>query len=440
MNTFLYIFKKYEKYKKIKNDKEWLEIVNNEAIHSFFLNSGLYLLIWENKAIEISLIRMILEKSESNSNLVRLFIFDGFSFSDDRNMKLTHINLPVGELNIYSKGDLEELLLIQQNEWHHNLTIDNLHEITQCHVLKVSEEENYRGPGTLHIGSKINFDTCEFVDYKRWSDINFIGPIFLFVGNDCNLGEEIKIRTNLFDRFPVTKIIKNNYITRTEWGFDHGSGEPFEYKPITTVNAGKEGVLLRKIYEAWSTVNNLHKDGFIRFPTECYVRAIMNLHKDDEGYLENFVNFVTVIESLLNPDGKSELTYKTAMRAACLISKDPKKRFEIFEILKKIYDARSKIVHQGHPAKHDLELYLKNIKKLTNTIFIKYLAIIHVLLRNDIKNWIKEKIIQKPNANISKPDKSIIENIFDALILDSDIQESIEEVIQDWGIKLLPIL
>ena len=74
------------------------------------------------------------------------------------------------------------------------------------------------------------------------------------------------------------------------------------------------------IYEIWQNVNDLDADGLLRYPTEAYVRSVMNLHASWESLMETFVGFVTVIESLLTPGTRQDLKYLTALRGAALLA------------------------------------------------------------------------------------------------------------------------
>ena len=79
----------------------------------------------------------------------------------------------------------------------------------------------------------------------------------------------------------------------------------------------------------------------MRYPTETYVRALMNRHRGDTSIMEIFVGLVTVLESVLIPEsGGTELGYKTAIRGASLLAHDPKERSKAFQFLSRFYKAK----------------------------------------------------------------------------------------------------
>ncbi|PIY89689.1 MAG: hypothetical protein COY74_05295 [Nitrosopumilales archaeon CG_4_10_14_0_8_um_filter_34_8] len=82
-----------------------------------------------------------------------------------------------------------------------------------------------------------------------------------------------------------------------------------------------------------------------------YQKAI--LKKD---ILQDFIILVTVIETLLCD--KENLSYKFAMRTTLLIEPDISKREELYTLLRKIYKARSDLVHGNDVSMFPYDTYL----------------------------------------------------------------------------------
>ena len=90
---------------------------------------------------------------------------------------------------------------------------------------------------------------------------------------------------------------------------------------------------------------------------------------------EGFISAMISMESLFNED-PSNIKYKLAHRAAFLLGLCDLDPFEAFEMLKKFYDNRSRLVHGGGTLKHDPDRYL--VSRYTRRCLIVFL----ILLRN----------------------------------------------------------
>ncbi len=64
---------------------------------------------------------------------------------------------------------------------------------------------------------------------------------------------------------------------------------------------------------------------------------------------DSLIDLWITLEALLLSDGTTELRYRASLRLARLCGDTPEARKEIFELAKKSYDARSKIVHGENP-------------------------------------------------------------------------------------------
>ena len=66
------------------------------AAKGFFRNTAVYVDLWQDSRVDESSLLDILEDYERHeSELIRLFVFDGFVLYDDKK-PLNHVNLPIG--------------------------------------------------------------------------------------------------------------------------------------------------------------------------------------------------------------------------------------------------------------------------------------------------------------------------------------------------------
>lgn len=188
------------------------------ATDRFVKNSGTYYSIWNKYEIkEKSLIEIIKDSIQiKDYEVVHLFVFDGFELYDtkkNRNL-LKEIKLPFGEIKILSQGEIEALFNIPENEWPNNLNIDYL---SNLHVLIIRGKEKYRKPtandlGEYHLPGRFDLFGSWREKRKREGDIDYIGPLFLCLGEDANLAEEIIIRKCIFDKQPISVFSRNDYL------------------------------------------------------------------------------------------------------------------------------------------------------------------------------------------------------------------------------------
>ena len=64
--------------------------------------------------------------------------------------------------------------------------------------------------------------------------------------------------------------------------------------------------------------------------------------------LNQIIDLGIALEVLYVPDGRGDITYKLAIRAARHLGKDKKDREDLLAKFKQIYNCRSKAVHAGH--------------------------------------------------------------------------------------------
>jgi hypothetical protein len=393
------------------------------AANAFFRNTGTYVNLWQGVDIDES--RLKLDNYSHKSELIRLFVFDGFVPYHGKKM-IDNVSLPVGEFRRYTEKELGDMLGLPYSSWHWTVNPEIIEKAAIWHILTVREKAQYTGIGGLWIGGRLaySFDWFNVEATKKEKDVDLIGPIFLCIGEDANLATEIRIRTNIFESFPVYQKIRNDYLP---WD---PSGEDAEPRPRMNVEyIGEDGSRLKKIFEIWQRVNRLGKQGHLRYKTEAYVRSVMNLHTYWESVMEPFVGFVTVIESLLTPDYRQELTYKTAVRGAALLTSDPKKRQGLFRFLVEAYRLRSKIVHEGWSDKEDpIELrnmISHNLTEIVRHIFLRYIFLLNLGLDRELPEWVlpeEEKL------------KSNIARILDSVVLDPGLTDFLEKRMKEWGV------
>ena len=170
----------------------------------------------------------------------------------------------------------------------------------------------------------------------------------------------------------------------------------------------------------------------MKYPTEAYVRSVINQHSSWESMLETFVGFVTVIESLLTPGTRQDLAYKTAMRGAALLASDSKNRIGLFEILDDFYKVRSQIVHEGHTGREDTFGLKKLIlAEISRQIFLRYICLLYCGLEGDLLDW----ILPDSKKLSSKNDRpKAIARILDGLVLDPKLTELLEGKMKEWSV------
>jgi Apea-like HEPN len=119
------------------------------------------------------------------------------------------------------------------------------------------------------------------------------------------------------------------------------------------------------------------------------------LRDNDE---DSILDIIIGLETLLSDNEKSELTHKLALRTAKLISIFNKNSnaIEIFELVKKIYEFRSAVVHGSSRIESKREIKIKNDAKPIKTIAIAndYLReVIGILIENP--QYLEPKEIDK---------------------------------------------
>ena len=426
--------RKLKKKKGISKPKGYIENwrlrAAEHATKCFFRNTGFYWSLSSEGSVDIPKIVGILNQYQQNpsSQKIRFYVLDGITLWHER-QEVNDISLPVGEIKKYNADELSELFKLPQSHLHRSVDEELAKRVSDWHVLSISEDEDYRGIAGLWIGgnlvSVVGFH--DFEDRKHKKETEHIGPLFLFLGTDMNLAEEIVIRSNIFDTLPIYSVKRENYL---EWQPDPYDGEERPQRHI--IEVGEDGNKIKKFYEIWQSVNSLEKNGFLIFPTATFVRTILNKDRIYEEDPSLFVNLVTITESLLNPKIHVELAYKTAMRGASLLTQDPEKRMKVFQSLSEAYKLRSGIVHEGRFDFKEIEnLMALRLFPLTRQIFIRYMAILLMGLSSELPDW----ILPEPNELKSgKKRLPAISRILDGMVIDPSMVTVLDNYLERNGI------
>ena len=410
--------------------ENWCLRTAEHATKAFLRNVGFYKSLWTECSADIQRINEILSQYQEkpSSQKIIFYVFDGVTLRHEKD-EVNNISLPVGQIKKYNGEELSALFRLPQSHIHRNVDKDLPKRVSEWHVLSASEDENYRGITGLWVNgnlvSVIGFHDFEKREYNK--ETEYIGPLFIFLGTDMNLAEEIVIRTNIFDTLPVYSIKRDNYL---EWQPDPYDGEDRPQRHV--IEVGEYGEKIQKLYEIWRSVNNLEKNGFLIFPTAHFIRTIFNKDRIYEKDPSPFVNLVTITESLLNPGSRMELAYKTAMRGASLLTHDPEERMNIFQSLSDAYKLRSGIVHEGRFDFKEMEALMDlRLFPLTRQIFIRYMAIISMGLSSELPRWI---LPDPSDLNSGKKRLPAISRMLDGLMIDPSIVKVLDSFLERNGI------
>jgi hypothetical protein len=99
---------------------------------------------------------------------------------------------------------------------------------------------------------------------------------------------------------------------------------------------------------------------------------------------QSFLLFAIALEAVVLPEIQQEVTYRLSLRVAGLLGKTRKQREEVKESVKRLYEIRSKIVHDGSYEVTDDEL--GRLRELTK------IAILRLLQRRSLWNVTREML------------------------------------------------
>lgn len=113
-------------------------------------------------------------------------------------------------------------------------------------------------------------------------------------------------------------------------------------------------------------------------------------------------------------------------------------RINIFHCINKIYKARSKIVHEGHPGKANLSgSIFYELLKLSQQIFLRYIVLISLAINNKLS----KRISFDPEHLRNKEKRpKLISDLLNAVVLGTELTQVLEEELNNWGLKLRPVI
>lgn len=124
-----------------------------------------------------------------------------------------------------------------------------------------------------------------------------------------------------------------------------------------------------------------------------YLNACHSISLDN-----SILHLITGLESLLVKGGES-LSYKTSVNAALISADDVKERKEVYDLIKKIYNLRSKVVHGevkdviSIMSKPDIEGKYFRLKKVLSDILLRT----YEMKEDEIFNKIEDMIFNAPS-------------------------------------------
>jgi len=85
---------------------------------------------------------------------------------------------------------------------------------------------------------------------------------------------------------------------------------------------------------------------------------------ENTGWLDRIVDLTIAMEALISPDDQRELRHRIALRAAHLLGSGGNSSTTVYQCVRKMYDARSKIVHGGGPDEKEQARWLSALSGL----------------------------------------------------------------------------
>lgn len=207
-------------------------------------------------------------------------------------------------------------------------------------------------------------------DYREWEMKHIVDQAFdifasnyvVEVKNDNNID---KIARNLNLSFNISKPTNTRCYLKFEHDVTNDMVLPGFEKPFTSLgylNLTKRG--LKDLPIIYKKIKDLNKKEKLKF--ELFMDG---LHNQVSVELR-FLSLVMALENMFLPDCNTELRLRFSLRIAKIINEKITKKDKkgVFELAVKIYDIRSKIVHNGCS------------KKLTNAVYAQTVNLVWVSL------------------------------------------------------------
>lgn len=138
----------------------------------------------------------------------------------------------------------------------------------------------------------------------------------------------------------------------------------YQSREMLQVNTWETTQYLQRTLPLFEKAVNAIENGYNKLQVALimYYRAISSREA-----IEDFIDLVTALEALYS-DGTEELRYKISLRASILTEDDRSKRHDLFEKLKNMYVARSKLVHGGEVPLEPVSKYKQYKHELTSIV------------------------------------------------------------------------
>ena len=119
------------------------------------------------------------------------------------------------------------------------------------------------------------------------------------------------------------------------------------------------------------------------------------VHSTRSRLEDQLIDLVIALEALFSPGKEGELRFRISQRAAILLGNNPTEKLEIAGFIKKMYDARSKLVHEGKSPFLNGDLSNVEVIKLGNYVRNSILRLLTMLFRGETK-------IEKVRTNLDE--------------------------------------
>ena len=132
-------------------------------------------------------------------------------------------------------------------------------------------------------------------------------------------------------------------IKTAAYNFGRSGGVPFRPSIRNKFTHEESAKAMKQALPLFDKVMSIYK-GELKLDKLTIALSLYQRAFQEEDHLKDFLELVMVLEALFS-DSDGEITHKIAERASVFSEKNVKKRKDIFRNLKKIYRARSKLVH-----------------------------------------------------------------------------------------------
>lgn len=173
---------------------------------------------------------------------------------------------------------------------------------------------------------------------------------------------------------------------------------------------------IAKVHDKY--IDTINENDFLAIALDYFHDAESKFVFSNEGFISAMIS----MESLFN-EGPGDIKYKLSHRAAFLLGIYGLDSIEAFEVLKRLYDNRSKLVHGGGKLKHDPDRHL--VSKYTRRCLIMFL----ILLKN----------VDRQSSAAKKRKSEVLREIDYAMLNEkgrSSLEKKIAKGLKDFEMKI----